>query len=248
MGFNADEQLLTEAARLEWLRLRARLSPEDDWLVPAESGERLDAWTREPGEHRADPPAPGVVRPQSKATSGPEAPRAASAREHATRAPFDSWDGVRPMGTINCNAVDANGNLSGVTTTSGLFYKLPGRVGDSPIIGAGLYTDNDVGSAGSTGRGEAVIKTCGAHTVIEQLRLGRSPEDACLEACRRIIRWTVEKRLLREDGRPDFDVNFYALNTRGEYGAASIWSGGQYAVNVNGVGSIRDAAYVLQRA
>lgn len=232
MGFDADAQLLTEESRLDWLRLRARLSTEDDWLDPAESGERVEGFTREPGAH----PTPGP--------GSPGGPGAAA----APRRPLDSWDGVRPMGTINCNAVDREGNVSGVTTTSGLFFKVPGRVGDSPIIGAGLYTDNDVGSAGSTGRGEAVIKTCGAHTVIEQLRLGRSPTDACLEACRRIVRWTVEKRLLRPDGRPDFDVNFYAVNTRGEYGAASIWSGGRYAVNVDGTGSIRDSAYVLQRA
>ncbi|HSJ15222.1 MAG TPA: N(4)-(beta-N-acetylglucosaminyl)-L-asparaginase [Longimicrobiales bacterium] len=223
MGFDADEELLTEEARLAWLRLRARLSPDDDWLTPEESGEGIRDFTREPGASRAG-------------------------EEPAGAAGFESFDGVRPMGTINCNAVDAAGNVSGVTTTSGLFYKLSGRVGDSPIIGAGLYADNDVGSAGSTGRGEAVIKTCGAHTVIELLRQGRSPTDACLEACRRIVRWTVEKRLLRPDGRPDFDVNFYAVNTAGEYGAASIWSGGRYAVNVDGAGSLQDAAYLLQRA
>jgi N4-(beta-N-acetylglucosaminyl)-L-asparaginase len=233
MGFDADEDLLTEEARLAWLRLKARLSGEDDWLLPEESGERLEGFTREPGGHPAPPPAGGAGADASSA--------------QGRRRPVDSWDGVRPMGTINCNAVDRAGNVSGVTTTSGLFYKLAGRVGDSPIIGAGLYTDNDVGSAGSTGRGEAVIKTCGAHTVVEQLRLGRSPTDACLEACRRIVRWTVEKRLLRADGRPDFDVNFYAVNTRGEHGGASIWSGGRYAVNVDGVGAIRDSAYVLQR-
>jgi N4-(beta-N-acetylglucosaminyl)-L-asparaginase len=134
-----------------------------------------------------------------------------------------------------------------VTTTSGLFYKLAGRVGDSPLVGAGLYTDNDVGSAGATGRGEAVIKTCGSHVVVEAMRAGASPTDACIEACRRIVRWTVEPRLLDERGRPDFNVEFYAVNRRGEHGAAAIWSGGRYAVNEAGTASQRDVAWVLQR-
>ncbi|HEX6309951.1 MAG TPA: N(4)-(beta-N-acetylglucosaminyl)-L-asparaginase [Longimicrobiales bacterium] len=217
MGFSADEDLLTEAARQRWLELRARISPEDDWLLPSESGESVRGFTREPGGDEAD-------------AAGP------------------SWDGVRPMGTIHCSAVDREGNLSGVTTTSGLFYKLPGRIGDSPIIGAGLYTDNDVGSAGATGRGEAVIKTCGSHVVVEAMRSGAKPTDACLEACRRIVRWTVERRLLDEDGRPAFDVVFYAVNKRGEYGSASIWSGARYAVSAGGETSHHDSAWVLQRA
>jgi N4-(beta-N-acetylglucosaminyl)-L-asparaginase len=222
MGFPADENLLTEAARLQWLDLRARLSPDDDWLTPAESGERVRGFSRDPG------------RPAAGAAQG--------------GALLDSFDGVRPMGTIHCSAVDREGSMSGVTTTSGLFYKVPGRIGDSPIIGAGLYTDNDVGSAGSTGRGEAVIKTCGSHTVVEAMRAGASPTDACLEACRRIVRWTVERRLLDERGRPNFNVEFYAVNRRGEHGSASIWSGGRYAVNVDGRSAMHDVAYVLQRA
>ncbi|MDH5590680.1 MAG: N(4)-(beta-N-acetylglucosaminyl)-L-asparaginase [Gemmatimonadota bacterium] len=160
---------------------------------------------------------------------------------------LDSFDGVRPHGTINCNIVDRNGDLSSVTTTSGLAFKIPGRVGDSPIIGAGMYCDNDVGAAGSTGRGEAVIKTCGAHTVIELMRQGTSPTDACLEALRRIVRWTVEDRLLTEAGRPAFDVNYYAVNKRGEYGAAAIYSGARFAVNVDGRSRLEDSAYLFQR-
>ena len=105
---------------------------------------------------------------------------------------LDSHDGVRPQGTINCNVVNRDGQLSGVTTTSGLAWKVPGRVGDSPIVGAGLYVDNDVGACGSTGRGEAVIKTCGSHSVVELMRQGMSPTDACLEALRRIVAYTVE--------------------------------------------------------
>jgi N4-(beta-N-acetylglucosaminyl)-L-asparaginase len=220
MGFDADDDLLTDASRGQWLEMRARLSPDDDWLLPAESGEGVRGFTRDAG---------------GKELGGADG---------ASR----SWDGVRPMGTINCNAVDRDGNVSGVTTTSGMFYKLDGRVGDSPIIGAGLYTDNDVGSAGATGRGEAVIKTCGSHTVVEAMRAGSSPTDSCLEACRRIVRWTIEPRLLDENGRPNFNVEFYAVNKRGEHGSASIWSGGRYAVNLDGDESMRDIAYVLQRS
>ena len=229
MGFPADDDLLTDAARRQWLELRAGLSAEDDWLLPSQSGEPIDAFTREPDRSRLDGGA-------TQRSPGP-----------AGEVPGSSWDGVRPMGTIHCSAVDREGNLSGVTTTSGLFYKLAGRVGDSPIIGAGLYTDNDVGSAGATGRGEAVIKTCGSHTVVELMRGGASPVDACMEACRRIVRYTVERRLLDERGRPSFNVEFYAVNKRGEHGSASIWSGGRYAVNVDGDASLQDVAHVFER-
>lgn len=159
----------------------------------------------------------------------------------------DSWDGERPQGTIHCSAVDPEGNVGGVTTTSGLAWKLPGRVGDSPLIGAGLYVDNDVGGAGSTGRGEAVIKTCGSHTVVEEMRRGASPTDACLEALRRIVRWTVEDRLLRDDGRPTFNVNFYAVDRAGRVGGAAIWSGARFAANVDGDARIHDSAYLFER-
>ena len=161
---------------------------------------------------------------------------------------FDSHDGVRPHGTINCNVVNRDGDLSGVTTTSGLAWKVPGRVGDSPIVGAGLYVDNDVGACGSTGRGEAVIKTCGSHTVVELMRSGMSPADACLEALRRIVAFTVEERLLREDGRPNFNVNYYAVNKNGDYGGAAIWSGARFAVCVGGQEArLEDSAYLFER-
>lgn len=161
---------------------------------------------------------------------------------------YDSHDGVRPHGTINCNVVNRDGDLSGVTTTSGLAWKVPGRVGDSPIVGAGLYVDNDVGACGSTGRGEAVIKTCGSHTVVEMMRSGMSPTDACLEALRRIVTFTVEARLLRDDGRPAFNVNYYAVNKNGDYGGAAIWSGAQFAVCVGGQEARHeDSAYLFER-
>lgn len=162
---------------------------------------------------------------------------------------LDSHDGVRPQGTINCNVVNRDGDISGVTTTSGLAYKVPGRVGDSPIVGAGLYVDNDVGACGSTGRGEAVIKTCGSHSVVELMRSGMSPTDACLEALRRIVAFTVEPRLQREDGRPNFNVNYYAVNKNGEHGGAAIWSGARFALCVEGQEARReDSAYLFERS
>jgi N4-(beta-N-acetylglucosaminyl)-L-asparaginase len=137
----------------------------------------------------------------------------------------------RHYGTINCNAIDLNGGISGCTTTSGLAFKIPGRVGDSPILGAGLWVDNEVGAAGSTGRGEANLLACSSVMVVEFMRQGKSPEQACLQACERIANQTKMKRLLDDDGRPNFDVRFYAINKRGEHGSASLWSGGTYAVN-----------------
>jgi N4-(beta-N-acetylglucosaminyl)-L-asparaginase len=156
-------------------------------------------------------------------------------------------DFARHYGTINCCALGPSGDLSGVTTTSGLEYKIPGRVGDSPIIGAGLYVDNTVGAAGSTGRGEAVIKICGAHTVVEAMRHGMSPTDACLHALKRIVDTTKEKRLKRDDGRPDFDVKFYALSKDGRFGAAAIWSGTRFAVYENGTNRHQEAAFLLEK-
>ena len=160
---------------------------------------------------------------------------------------LDSHDGVRPQGTINCNVVNQDGDLSGVTTTSGLAWKIPGRVGDSPIVGAGLYVDNDVGACGSTGRGEAVIKTCGSHSVIELMRSGMSPTDACLEALRRVVTFTTEARLRDAGERPNFNVNYYAVNKSGEYGGAAIWSGARFAVCSGGESWRQDSAYLFER-
>jgi N4-(beta-N-acetylglucosaminyl)-L-asparaginase len=138
---------------------------------------------------------------------------------------------TRHHGTINCNAVDLRGGVSGCTTTSGLAFKLPGRVGDSPILGAGLYVDNEVGAAGSTGRGEANLLACSSAMVVEFMRQGKTPTDACLTACQRIAAQTKMKRLLDEQGRPKFDVAFYAITKRGEFGGAALWRGLRFAVN-----------------
>jgi N4-(beta-N-acetylglucosaminyl)-L-asparaginase len=137
---------------------------------------------------------------------------------------------VRPTGTINLCAVDGKHDVGGTTTTSGLAFKIPGRVGDSPLIGAGLFVDNEVGAAGSTGRGESVIQISGAHTVVELMRAGQSPRDACLGALDRLVRATRVPYLLDDDGRPKFDVKFYAVNRAGEAAGAAIWAGAEYAL------------------
>src|SRR5204862_8047155 len=110
---------------------------------------------------------------------------------------------------INCNAVNAHGQLAGVTTTSGLAWKIPGRVGDSPILGAGLYVDGEVGAAGSTGRGEANLFSLGSFLIVEMMRNGLSPKDAGMAALKRIVANTVDKRLLNGRGQPNFNVNYY---------------------------------------
>ncbi|MBL9079429.1 MAG: N(4)-(beta-N-acetylglucosaminyl)-L-asparaginase [Planctomycetes bacterium] len=132
-------------------------------------------------------------------------------------------------GTIHLGAIAANGDVGSCTTTSGLAFKIPGRVGDSPLLGCGNYCDNDVGTGGATGRGEACILANGGSFVVHQMALGKSPLDACLEACRRVVRLTKVKRLLDEKGRPDFQVQFYAANKSGETGAAALYAG-KYAV------------------
>ena len=179
-GFK-DEDILTDAARKEWLAWRENLSTKDDW-VP-----------------RKDNELPGKE---------PKKQERRQEREH---------------GTIHLSALDSKGDLGAVTTTSGLAYKIPGRVGDSPLIGCGMWLDNDIGSAGSTGRGEAVILSNGSAQIVEQMRQGKSPTDACLELCKRIAHYTRISRLLTEDGKPNFQVNFYAINKKGEWGAASLY-------------------------
>ena len=132
-------------------------------------------------------------------------------------------------GTINMNAVNANGDISSVTTTSGLSWKLPGRIGDSPIVGAGQYCDNTVGAAGSTGRGEANIKVCGAFLIVEFMRQGMTPDQACMKTIDRVIAMT-ERRLLDSNGRPLFDLQFYAVAKDGTYGSATAYEGAKFAV------------------
>jgi N4-(beta-N-acetylglucosaminyl)-L-asparaginase len=127
-------------------------------------------------------------------------------------------------GTINCNCINAKGQIAGVTTTSGLAWKIPGRVGDSPVLGAGLYVDGDVGAAGSTGRGEANLFSLGSFLIVEMMRNGKSPKDAGMAALKRIIANTLEKRLLNAPGKPNFNVSYYILNAKGEHAGVSMYS------------------------
>jgi N4-(beta-N-acetylglucosaminyl)-L-asparaginase len=133
-------------------------------------------------------------------------------------------------GTINCDGISPSGDICGVTTTSGLSWKIPGRVGDSPILGAGLYVDGAVGAAGSTGRGEANLYGLCSFVVVEEMRRGAHPKDAGLEALRRVKANTVEKRLLNDRGLPNFGLDFYALNAKGEYAGVTMYAGHQFAV------------------
>ncbi len=133
-------------------------------------------------------------------------------------------------GTIHCSAVTGDGDLAGVTTTSGLSYKIPGRVGDSPIIGAGMYVDNAVGAAGATGRGESAIQSCASFNTVREMERGATPTEACLATLRLIDRNTRLKHLLDEQKRPNFNVTLYALRKDGAYGAASMWGERPFAV------------------
>lgn len=133
--------------------------------------------------------------------------------------------------TIGMIALDAQGNLSGACTTSGLAYKMRGRVGDSPIIGAGLYVDNEVGAATATGLGEAVIKVCGSHLIVELMRQGLSPQEACETAINRIA---------RQKNSREFQIGFLALNKKGEVGAYSLQPGFDFAQYAEGTNQMKD--------
>ena len=137
--------------------------------------------------------------------------------------PDDFW------GTINCNGVNAKGEVCGVTTTSGLAWKIPGRVGDSPILGAGLYVDGDVGAAGSTGRGEANLFGLCSFLIVEEMRRGRHPKDAGLEALRRVQKATIEKRLLNSRGLPNFGLSFYIVNAKGDHAGVAMYAPSEHS-------------------
>jgi N4-(beta-N-acetylglucosaminyl)-L-asparaginase len=199
MGFQ-PQNLLTEKSRQMWLRWKANLNPDDNWL-----------------DHSDDVHVDGLLH-------GPQ-----------------GWT----HGTINMNAVDGAGDLGSVTTTSGLSWKIPGRVGDSPIIGAGQYCDNTVGAAGSTGRGEANIKVCGAFLAVEQMRQGKDPEAALMTVMERVIAMT-EKRLLDDRGRPRFDLSYYALTKDGRFAGAAAYEGSHYAVADASGARLMPSAYLFK--
>ena len=126
-------------------------------------------------------------------------------------------------GTIHCSGVNASGQISGVTSTSGRAFKIPGRVGDSPILGAGLYVDGDVGAAGSTGRGEANLFSLASFLIVEQMRAGKHPKDAGMVALQRIKANTIDKRLQKPNGDPNFNILFYIVNARGEHAGVAMY-------------------------
>jgi len=152
-------------------------------------------------------------------------------------------------GTINCNGVNSRGEVCGVTTTSGLAWKIPGRVGDSPILGAGLYVDGDVGAAGSTGRGEANLYGLLSYLCVEEMRRGAHPLDAGMEALRRIQHNTIEPRLLNDRGLPNFNINFYVLNRAGDYAGVGMYAPSgrdRYAVCTENGGELKDFEPLLE--
>jgi N4-(beta-N-acetylglucosaminyl)-L-asparaginase len=157
----------------------------------------------------------------------------------------DDWVPEHDGGTISCLARAPDGRLGGSTTTSGLAYKIPGRVGDSPILGAGLYVDDSAGAAGATGRGEACILSCASFLAVEAMRRGASPGDAALESCQRIVERTKDARLRDAQGRPRFNVQIYCLRRDGLHGAASIWSGSRYAARDAEGARILPAAHLI---
>ena len=224
LGFK-EENLLTEKARQAWVKWRANLNPNDDWLN--EDQFDLPADGHSTGKRGVD--ARPLDGRDARPTDQSKARRIARALRDDHLAIIDGVPYT--TGTIHCSALTTDGDLAGCTTTSGLSWKIPGRVGDSPIVGAGCFTDNEIGSAGATGRGEAVIQTCGSHTIVMRMDLGDSPTDACLYALKKIADHTKPSRLLDDKGRPNFQVVYYALRKDGAIGSASLWSGRSFSVN-----------------
>ena len=150
-------------------------------------------------------------------------------------------------GTINCDGINSKGEICGVTTTSGLAWKIPGRLGDSPILGAGLYVDGAVGAAGSTGRGEANLYNLCSFVIVEEMRRGAHPKDAGMEVLNRIKNNTVEKRLLNSRGLPNFGINFYILNAKGEFAGVTMYEGSFAICNENGPQTLKCEALLTGR-
>jgi N4-(beta-N-acetylglucosaminyl)-L-asparaginase len=198
MGFAIEDDLNTETSRRLWLEWKRRLDPAR-WLDPNGPGRKpVPKHERDPGlEAALSMLRDGLIREGS------------------------FW------GTINCNGLSPNGDLCGVTTTSGLAWKIPGRIGDSPILGAGLYVDNDVGAAGSTGRGEANLYNLSSYLIVESLRRGMSPKDAGMEALKRIRANTVEARLLNSKGNPNFNIRFFVLDKQGRHAGVAMYRAGE---------------------
>lgn len=155
-------------------------------------------------------------------------------------------DPIHAWGTINCDGMNEKGEIAGVTTTSGLAFKIPGRVGDSPILGAGLYVDGKVGAAGSTGRGESNLFNCSSFLIVEELRRGAHPKDAGLAAMRRMREQIVEKRFLDEKGVPNIGMEYYVLDAKGRHAGVSTNRGARYAVCDEKGARFEDCVYPWQ--
>ena len=195
MGFEIENDLNTDLSRERYLEWRRRIDPS----------------------HYPDPNRQAKLAPEAIKNFSRESLKVAS--DMASEGLIDP---EHLYGTINCNGVNSNGDLCGVTTTSGLAWKIPGRVGDSPILGAGLYVANDYGAAGSTGRGEANLYNLASYLVVEELRRGADPKDAGMTALKRI--WeNTETRLLDENQEPTFNVNFYVLGKDGRHAGVAFY-------------------------
>ncbi len=203
--------LLTEQARRIWLYWRQTRGAKDDWIAP-------DVSTLDPAVvkfFKLDQPTERGTSTQPAGETG------AYQRTEAVE---------RPTGTVHLACQDASGDMSVVTSTSGMAFKIAGRVGDSPVIGAGLYVDNAVGTCGSTGRGEANLRACASFAVVELMRQGATPLEAGLEVMQRIIRQTQEPQLLDSEGKPAFGLKFYILHKSGDHAGVSLWGPTHYAV------------------
>lgn len=202
LGFTIEDDLNTERSRRLWLEWKQRMDPQR-WLDPDSDARKPPTGSRPPEFYE----------------------RALEAGRSMVR------DGLVPegsfWGTINCNGIGPNGDICGVTSTSGLAWKIPGRVGDSPILGAGLYVDNDVGAAGSTGRGEANLFNLSSFLIVEAMRRGAHPKDAGMEALRRIKANTVERRLLNSRGNPNFNIRFFVLDKLGRWAGVAMYRSGE---------------------
>jgi N4-(beta-N-acetylglucosaminyl)-L-asparaginase len=210
MGFKIEADLHTETSRRLWLEWKRRIDPGH--YPPRKGAGGASAGGAEG--------AGGALWEARAMAAGRSMVRDGLIREGSF------W------GTINCDGIGPNGDICGVTTTSGLAWKIPGRAGDSPILGAGLYVDNEVGAAGSTGRGEANLYNLSSFLIVESMRRGMSPKDAGMEALKRIKANTIEKRLLNAKGNPNFNIRFFVLNKRGEYAGVAMYRAGEtnYAV------------------
>ena len=242
-GFeNVD--LLTPESRLAWLRWKENLSKDDKWgPTPYPPAPASPAGVKKLAQERL-----AASDALALAIAGDDPQRLNELLAWAEQVALKP-----PTGTINCIALDTNFDISGCTTTSGLAWKIPGRVGDSPLIGCGLYVDNDTGAAGSTGRGEECIYINGGRTVVEYMRQGKAPEQACLDALKLVAaRYGNDLAKLQE-----IDVNFYALNKKGEYAGAAIWSHTvtargekfrrKFAVDEGSGGKLLESAYLFER-